>query len=466
MPHSGGGGSSGGGFHSGSSGSSSRTSTHYFPGARRYVRHYSDGRPDDYIYANSKPGKTTLSSIVIVIVMGLIFIAASGFAAVSERARFITPVYSDDPAIHDTVGVLEDKDELLELMKKYNKLTGICPVIYTVFDEEWNREYTNLEKYSYDKYVSNFSDEQHYLIVYSIPAKSAEFHPGGVVTSSEFKWESMLGDDTDRILTESVANKIGRTIQNALNAGKGPGKAFISGFEVAIASAQTKLNPSPVRAIVNTITSSAPLLICLAIFIPLLIIMFKSYKKDLAMTIEEVPLDVDPVAVPGMKTYVNANGGTVTEYTSQNYYSRYTGHNTSNPAAGKVINIVSLIVIIPFVLIGIGVITGGVAMLSSGNDRTGGIFMLFFGVVWTFISVASLIGILKATANAKKNMSDPLTAEYPKAEYPDMKPVTPASKPSQPAEQPEFDPQFFGSAKSDYESDDEDYKRMKRRGFE
>jgi len=34
------------------------------------------------------------------------------------------------------------------------------------------------------------------------------------------------------------------------------------------------------------------------------------------------------------------------------------------------------------------------------------------------------------------------------------------------AQQPEFDPQFFGSAKSDYESDDEDYRRMKRKGFE
>jgi len=45
-----------------------------------------------------------------------------------------------------------------------------------------------------------------------------------------------------------------------------------------------------------------------------------------------------------------------------------------------------------------------------------------------------------------------------------MKPVTPA--PSVPDTQTEFDPQFFGSAKSDYEEDDEEYKRMKRRGFE
>ena len=55
-------------------------------------------------------------------------------------------------------------------------------------------------------------------------------------------------------------------------------------------------------------------------------------------------------------------------------------------------------------------------------------------------------------------------AEYPKAEYPDMNPVTQAS--ARPTEQTEFDPQFFDSARSDYDSDDDDYKRMKRKGFE
>ena len=120
--------------------------------------------------------------------------------------------------------------------------------------------------------------------------------------------------------------------------------------------------------------------------------------------------------------------------------------------------------IIPFILIGIGVMAGGAGIINAGTDRTGGIFMIGFGAVWTFISVAILIGLLRTAAKAKKMTSDPLTAEYPKAEYPDMKPVTP--EPARPSEQPEFDPQFFGSAKSDYESDDEDYKRMKRKGFE
>ena len=466
MPHSGGGGSSGGGFHSGgSSGSSNHVSSHYFPGARRYRKYYTDGRPDEYVYANSKPGKTSLSSLIIITIMGLIFILASGFAVYSDKPRFIVPKYSDEPAIHDLIGAIDDREELLELMKKYNKTTGICPVIYTVFDEEWNRDYENLEKYAYDKYVSSFSDEQHYLIVYSVPVKAAEVGPDGILTSSEFKWESQLGDETDRILTESVADKIGKAIQKDLKAGKGPGKAFIAGFEAAIKSAENKLSPTPGRAVLNAVVSAVPLLLVLAIFVPLIILMYKSYKKDKAMDFEEVPLDVEPAEDPGSKTFTNAKGGRVTVYQRDGYSGSSVEYSASDPAAAKFVSVISLVVIIPFVLIGIGVTTGGAVMLSSANgDKTGGIFMVLFGVAWTFISAAILISLLRTTSKAKKNAQDPLTAEYPQAEYPDMKPAAP--EPAKTDTQTEFDPQFFGSAKSDYETDDDEYKRMKRRGFE
>ncbi|MBO4449913.1 MAG: DUF4013 domain-containing protein [Clostridiales bacterium] len=466
MPHSGGGGSSGGGFHSGgSSGSSNHISSHYFPGARRYRKYYTDGRPDEYVYANSKPGKTTLSSVIIITIMGLIFTLASGFAVYSDKPKFIVPKYSDEPAIHDPIGAIDDREELLDLMKTYNKTTGICPVIYTVFDEEWNRDYDNLEKYSYDKYVSSFSDEQHYLIVYSVPVKAAEVGPDGILTSTEFKWESQLGDETDLILTESVADKIGKTIQKDLKAGKGPGKAFISGFKVAIASAENKLNPTPARAVINALKGATPLLLVLAIFVPLIILMYKSYKKDMAMDFEEVPLDVEPSEVPGLKTFTNANGGKVTTYQGTGYSGSSVEYSAADPAAAKVVTVISLVMLIPFILVGIGVTTGGAAIMASGSgDRAGGIFMIIFGVVWTFISAAILVSLLTKSSKAKKNAQAPLTAEYPKAEYPDMKPVTPEV--SKPDTQTEFDPQFFGSAKSDYEADDEEYKRMKRRGFE
>lgn len=467
MPHSSGGGSSGGGFHGGSSSGGNRVSTHYFPGARRYRRYYSDGRPDEYIYATSKPTRTGISAIVILAIMGIIFMGASLFSAFTNKPRFIVPVYSDEPAIHDVVGVMEDSDkkQLLSLIKEYNKLTGICPVIYTTFDEEWNREYASLEKFAFDKYVSNFSDEQHWVFVYSIPAQDAKFNPGGLVTSSEFKWEAIQGDDTDPIITESAFNSIGRAIQRDLKDGEGPGPAFIHGFNIAYSLAKNKLHPNPVSAVFSTIASLVPFLLVAGIFIPIFIFALKSYKKDKAMSCEEVPLDVEPTQIPGLKTYTNANGGVTTVTSGPGYYSRQTGYTVGN--APKAVRIIGFIVLIPFILVGIGVLTGGLSLLKT--DRNGGIFMIIFGAVWLLISLTAAFKMLSAMRQGRKEAGDPLTAEYPKAEYPkaeypDVQPVVPNNVPA--ASEPEFDPTFFGSAKSDYESDDEDYKRMKRKGFE
>ena len=66
---------------------------------------------------------------------------------------------------------------------------------------------------------------------------------------------------------------------------------------------------------------------------------------------------------------------------------------------------------------------------------------------------------------AKKQTGDsaPLTAEYP-----DMNTVNNAkqSTATSASDQAEFDPRFFNNPKSSIEDDDEDYKRMKRKGFE
>lgn len=466
MPHSSGGGSSGGGFHGGSSsGSSNHISTHYFPGARRYRRYYSDGRPDEYIYANSKPARTSLAAVVIIAVMAFIFIGASGAAVFSDRPKFITPKYSDAPAIHDKLCVIDNNAELLEEMKKFNDETGICPVVYTVFAEEWNRKYEDLEKYAYDVYVNNFKDEQHFVIVYSVTVSQLEKMKDGSSTKPEFMWEAIQGNETDPIITKSVFLRIGNVIQDELMAGKGAGEALTAGFKKANTEAENLLNPSSPKRIFKLITSSLPVIFVTAIFVPMLILVIKSYKKDQAMSIEEVPLDVEPSAMTGVRSFINAKGGVVTTYQGPGFKERSVQYDASNAAASKVISIFSIIFLIPFVLVGIGVTAGGAVMLNAVNgDRNGGIFMIIFGIIWTVVSLSALISLLRVSARAKKNAQDPLTAEYPKAEYPDMKPVTPAS--ARPTEQTEFDPQFFGPAKSDYESDDDDYKRMKRKGFE
>ena len=98
--------------------------------------------------------------------------------------------------------------------------------------------------------------------------------------------------------------------------------------------------------------------------------------------------------------------------------------------------------------------------MVSNADRSTGIFMILFGIFWTAIIAVTIIKMIVAFAKAKKNTEDTPSAV--------SKPVdtTPQPQPVPTQEQPQFDPQYFSNPQSNIENDDEDYKRMKRQGFE
>ena len=83
--------------------------------------------------------------------------------------------------------------------------------------------------------------------------------------------------------------------------------------------------------------------------------------------------------------------------------------------------------------------------------------MMCFGILWVALTAGSFIKFIKAADKTEDDRKDPLTAKFP-----DEGPVKVGSE--SPSVSNEFDPVFFNTAKNDY--DDEDYKRMKRQGFE
>ena len=147
MPHSSGGGSHGGGSHGGSHGGSSgpRISTHYFAGARRYRKHHVSTGEDEYIYASSKPGKAGLGSVIFIVIFAAVFLTGTGAGIFSSFPGKVKTRYMDSPAVHDDIEVISDEESLIDTLKDYQELTGICPVIYTTFDEIWKDQYVDLE---------------------------------------------------------------------------------------------------------------------------------------------------------------------------------------------------------------------------------------------------------------------------------------------------------------------------------
>lgn len=209
MPHSSGGGSHSGGSHSGSGFSSSSSSSggssakHIkhtsFPGARRYV-YYENYRPV-YVYADYDIRKGTASgkffSILGSAVSLLFGIMLLAMCYDKPQKMDTSPSYSCE--IVDCAGVIDDADMVQSAIDDFYDETGIPVEVMTVNNEDWQGSYLKLEDFAYDMYVTEFDDEEHWLVVYSEPTSpDPDFN--------DWYWEGMQGDDTDNIITVDVAD--------------------------------------------------------------------------------------------------------------------------------------------------------------------------------------------------------------------------------------------------------------------
>ncbi len=223
MPHSSGGGSHGGGSHGGSHHSSRggsrgssgpRYSRRPYRNSRRYMYYDRRGR-ERYIYCSERPKPMSPVSFVITLVFFIPFlISGMVLTATSLTGIFpfrLKPVYTR-PASHieDNTGCINNESELEEVLVKFENKTGISPYILTVTNSDWIENYTNLESYSYTAYLERFSDEQHFLVVYSDPLRdrNSDF--------IDWYWEGMQGDDTDAIISESHFAKFQTKLHSGL----------------------------------------------------------------------------------------------------------------------------------------------------------------------------------------------------------------------------------------------------------
>lgn len=143
---------------------------------------------------------------------------------------FSAPTRLDAPmdmriVVRDSIGVIENEEQMEISLRSFLDATGITPAVITVTNESWNRYYRTLEDRAYDLYVSQFDDEQHWLIVYSQPAAP---DPAFV----DWRWESMAGDDTGKILTDEATTFFGKTLQKYLTMPHiGVGEAISRAFD-------------------------------------------------------------------------------------------------------------------------------------------------------------------------------------------------------------------------------------------
>ena len=232
MPHSSGGGSHGGGSHGGghggshggSSGSSGpRISRTRFSGSRRYVT-YHNGEPR-YFYAskNFNPKydpKRLLIGLFYLPFLIIIFLSFKSIIPIVPRN------YNHNIIITDDADVIADEWELRDSLDRFMEKTGVTPSVITIYDDTWRSESDSLENYAYKRYLREFDDEMHWLIIYSKPKNYSSDDIGG------WMWEGMQGDDTDPILTDNITQKFNNYLYNRLeDESKNVGTSMAESFD-------------------------------------------------------------------------------------------------------------------------------------------------------------------------------------------------------------------------------------------
>lgn len=212
MPHSSGGGSHGGGSHGGSHGGSShggsrgpRISRTSFSGARRYS-YYRHGQ-QRYFYAdkNFKPGFHPSRLLIGLLYLPFVF---GGITEIKSALPIVPKNYDHNIVLNDEADVIDNEDALYVELERFMEKTGVTPSVVTVHNEAWEN-FDSLEDYAYNRYLQEFDDEMHWLIVYSEPIDPDP-------SFNDWYWEGMQGDDTDPVITVEKANEFNSSLYGAL----------------------------------------------------------------------------------------------------------------------------------------------------------------------------------------------------------------------------------------------------------
>lgn len=251
----------------------------YYTVAGRQLDERTNDGTDNFVNVQGKDEKTTIGSVIAV---GIVAVTITGLICFAVRPRIAEKLFSGvlTSAVYDEAEIITDDQSLSATLDEYLELTGVCPVVYTVYDEEWKSEYTDLQTYTLHKYADNFDDMQHFVVVCSIPENEAKLIGQGETVDAHYEVAAINGTSTNLFISEYDLKKICRLVSDDLKNGSEPSKALEGGFRYAIEEAGHKMHPYTFGNIRGLVKSFLPMLIVLFIFVVILAIVCMKFKKD------------------------------------------------------------------------------------------------------------------------------------------------------------------------------------------
>lgn len=130
--------------------------------------------------------------------------AAETEAAGDDGSNSPTPIAASGSHVVDNAGVIADESSLNSAMSSFQSDTGVNPAIFTINDTLSGDEF---RQYARDLYSSNFSDQDHVLIVYQLtPAHT-------------WSWTCVFGTNTGTVFTQDNIDQFQTDLTSAFSSG-------------------------------------------------------------------------------------------------------------------------------------------------------------------------------------------------------------------------------------------------------
>lgn len=237
-----------GGSRSGGTTKSSICSKRPREGCKKY-RYFDKQGKEQFIYCNYDPNpdnrkkSNRVGEIIFKVFLSFFylpfFIATIAMFATCAIPYDVPLTKEQNPNsliyIYDTIDVIENTDELRNSLTAFYQKTGVTPAVLTVSHDEWEDYYYSMKEYALEQYYKRFSDETHWLIVYSEPV-GEDFN--------DWAWEGIIGDDTVSAISDQRCEQLTDLMQKNLYRGVGVGRAITDTFNTVAESYKTRYDLS------------------------------------------------------------------------------------------------------------------------------------------------------------------------------------------------------------------------------
>lgn len=168
----------------------------------------------EYYYSRKDPhGPSPISFFVSLAILGMfpimmVFVILSSITVPRALPKDPGPV---PVMIEDNADLFTDADEseMMKTLTEFYDKTGIIPYVETEYNSTWKNNYSNIETYAYEQYVKRFSDEKHYLLLYTQSKQTDD-------SFTDWNWWAIRGNDTGDIITASNFARFQKTFQDTL----------------------------------------------------------------------------------------------------------------------------------------------------------------------------------------------------------------------------------------------------------